>query len=66
MNEDIAVAAAILTAEFIRKGEIKEGDAFLLWRRFRTRMLAELAREQPGRATAPEGQEGAAVLGGAL
>lgn len=45
MNEDISVAAAILAAEFIRKGELKEGDAYLLWRRFRVRMQSEVGKE---------------------
>ena len=67
MNEDISVAAAILTAEFIRKGDVKEGDAYLLWRRLRSRMHAELGREGGSKAaTSGEGQEASPLLGGAL
>ena len=67
MNEDISVAAAILTAEFIRKGDVKEGDAYLLWRRLRSRMHAELDREGAGKpASSGEAQEASPILGGAL
>ena len=67
MNEDISVAAAILTAEFIRKGDIKEGDAYLLWRRLRSRMHAELGRDGGSKAEASgERQDASPLLGGAL
>ena len=66
MNEDISVAAAILTAEFIRKAEMKESEAYLLWRRMRSRMQAELAREEEPRSSAAAGQESAALMGGAI
>ena len=65
MSEDISVAAAILTAEFVRKGDLKEADAYLLWRRLRSRMQAEINRAD-GRPADTEGQESSAALGGAL
>ena len=67
MSEDISVAAAILTAEFVRRGELKEADAYLLWRRLRSRMQAEINREEsrPTPADA-EARENAAAVGGGV
>jgi hypothetical protein len=54
MAEDVSVAAAILAAAFVQKGELKEADAYLLWRRLRARMQGELRREA-ARGTAGTG-----------
>ena len=67
MNEDISVAAAILTAEFIRKEGLHEGDAYKLWRRLRTRMKAEITRDGPVREASPEdADEPLELAGGAV
>lgn len=66
MNEDVSVAAAILTAEFIRKGDVKEGDAYLLWRRLRTRMQAEIGRDgATAQAARPASEGQSSFMGGA-
>ena len=46
MSEDISVAAAILTAEIVKRSELNEQDAYRLWRRMRSRMRAALVKEQ--------------------
>ena len=67
MNEDISVAAAILTAEFIRKDGLQEADAYRLWRRLRVRMKAEVTRDGPVRgSTSDDADEPLELAGGAV
>ena len=55
MADDVSVAAAILAAAFVQRGEMKEADAYLLWRRLRARMQGELRREAAKGAAAAGG-----------
>ena len=66
-DDTLSVAAAVLTAEFVRRNELDDAEAIRLWRRIRKRMAVALARESGahlgGLATAEPSVASAGVTG---
>ena len=62
----MSAAPPNLADEFLRRGDINEADAYLPWRRLRSRMQAEIPRVDSPAEGEIHGQKSSAAFRGAV